>query len=199
MSARIGAWPLLAVALLAASCASMRSAYRAVDPGVRTIGNTYTVEPRVTWSRSFFSTISPRFEMWTIDGVGLETLRFYTGIPEGEPLISGGTNQERRPRFRAAMTTAEVSELVAETLFGSPYPPRNVRPAPFGGVDGFRFEVSYATTGGMKREAIVAGAVVDKRLHVIAYEGTALYHFAKYRDEAEHIVQSVRLKPAAAR
>ena len=91
----------------------------------------------------------------------------------------------------AAMTMPEVSEFVAESLFSSRFPPRNVRPAPFGSADGFRFEVSYAGTAGVKREAIVAGAVLDKRLHVIAYEGTALYHFGKYRHEVEHILRSV--------
>ena len=199
MSARARLWPLVVLALLPPGCASMRSGFRTVPPGVRTIGNAYTVEPSMTWSRSFLSTLNPRFEMWTIDGTGLETLRFYTGVPDGDPLISGGANQERRPRFRAAMTTAEVGEMVAESIFGSRYPPRNVRPAPFGGTDGFRFEVNYASTSGVKREALVAGAVLDKRLYVIVYEGTALYHFGKYRDEVEHILASVRLKPPATR
>jgi len=198
VSPRALVWPLVTLVLLAPGCASMRSRYRAVPPGVYTIGEAYTVEPRLTWSRSLLSTVGPRFELWTLDGTGLETLRFYKSIPEGEPLIAGA-NAAQRPRFRAAMTTAEVSELVAESLFGSAFPPRNVRPAPFGGADGFRFEVSYATAGGVKREAIVAGAVLDKRLHVIAYEGTALYHFGRYREEAEHILSSVRLRPRAAR
>lgn len=199
MSARARLWPLVVLALLAPGCASMRSGYRAVPPGVRAIGDAYTVEPGMTWSRPFLSTISRRFEMWTIDGTVLETLRFYTGIPDGEPLVSGGADQEQRPRFRTAMTTAEVSEMVADSIFGRRYPPRNVRPAPFGGASGFRFEVSYANATGVKREALVAGAVLDKRLHVICYEGTALYHFGKYREEVEHILASVRLKPPAAR
>src|SRR5262249_47275710 len=152
-----------------------------------------------TWSRSPFSGLSPRFEMWTIDGIALESLRFYSGVPDGDPLISGGANQERRPRFRTAMSTAEVTELVADSLFGSGYTLRNVRPAPVGAADGFRFEVGWAGTGGVKREALVAGALLDKRLHVIVYEGTALYHFGKYRAEAEHIMASVHLKLPAGR
>ena len=198
MSLRAGA-SLVALALLACGCASMRSTYRVVQPGIYTIGNTYTVAPQHTWSRSPLSGFSPRFEMWTIDGVGLESLRFYSGIADGEPLIAGGANDAQRPRFRASMTAAEISEIVAETLFGNRFPPRDVRPVSFGGTDGFRFEVSYATAGGVRREAMVAGSVVDKRLHVIAYEGTALYHFARYRAEAEHIMRSVRLKPTAPR
>jgi hypothetical protein len=196
MSLGVRAWPLIVLALLAPGCASLRSSYRAVSPGVHTIGNAYTVDPRITWSRTYMYGL---YEMWTVDGTGLETLRFYTGITDGQPILRGGANEAQRPRFRASMTAAEISDLVAASLFGSRYPPRDVRPAPFGGVDGFRFEVSYAVSGGVKREAIVTGAVVDKRLHVIAYEGTALYHFAKYREEAEHIVRSVRLRPTASR
>ena len=187
MSARAKVWPLVAITLVAGGCASMRSMYKLVEPGVRTMGDVYTAQPRMAWSVYR----SGKLETWTIDGFALETLRFFKGIDEGEPLIRGGANEERRARFHAAMTMPEVSEFVAESLFSSRFPPRNVRPAPFGSADGFRFEVSYAGTAGVKREAIVAGAVLDKRLHVIAYEGTALYHFGKYRHEVEHILRSV--------
>jgi len=196
VSARARGCVLAVLLLLAPGCASFKSSYRAVPPGSRTIGNTYTVEPRLTWSRWF---LIGRLELWTIDGIGLETLRFYSGVAAGETLVTGGTNPERRPRFRAGMTTAEISEMVVDSLFGSRFPPRNVRPAPFGSADGFRFEVSYAVASGVKREALVAGAVLDKKLYVIAYEGAALYHFGKYREEAEHILASVQLKTPAAR
>jgi hypothetical protein len=190
VSARAPVWPLVAITLVAGGCASMRSTYKLVEPGVRTMGDAYTVQPRMAWSVYR----SGKLETWTIDGFALETLRFFKGVDEGEPLIRGGANEALRARFHGAMTMAEVSEFVAESLFGSRFPPRNVRPAPFGGADGFRFEVSYGGAAGVKREAIVAGAVLDKRLHVIAYEGTALYHFGKYRDEVEHILGSVHLR-----
>jgi len=67
---------------------------------------------------------------WTIDGVVLQRLRFIGGIEDGQPLLASPTLVDRRPRFRTALTPPEVPELVAESLFGSLFPPRNVRPAP---------------------------------------------------------------------
>ncbi len=43
-------------------------------------------------------------------------------------------------------------------------------------------------------DALVAGAALKNRLHVIVYDGTSLYHFGKYRAEAERVIESVRLK-----
>ena len=46
----------------------------------------------------------------------------------------------------------------------------------------------------MNRRALVAGAVLKHRLHVIVYDGLALYHFGQYREEAERVIDSVSLE-----
>jgi hypothetical protein len=186
---------LVACALLAAGCGGL-GLYTLVEPRVRSMGGAYTVQPRLAWSTA---SLRDWPETWTIDGVALERLRFFTGLAEGQPLLGlqpAGT-ADPRARFSTAMTRPELAELVAESLFGSRYPPRHVRPARFGGAPGFRFEVSYATSDGVRREALVAGAVIRARLHVIVYDGTALYHFEKYRDEVERILESITLTAVA--
>ena len=45
----------------------------------------------------------------------------------------------------------------------------------------------------MKREPFVTGATVKGRLHVIVYEGTALYHFERYRPDVERLLESITL------
>ena len=126
--------------------------------------------------------------MWTIDGVVLHTLRFFKGIGDGEPMFAAPPGDERRPRFRIAMTTTEVARVT----------PKNLRPATFGTASGFRFEMNYFTRDGVHREALVAGAVFDRRLHVIVYDGTSLYHVGKYRADAERVIDSVKLKSGRA-
>jgi hypothetical protein len=187
-SAHLGA--LAACALLLGGCASL-GRYRLVEPGARAMAGAYTVQPALAWS----SIRSGKTELWTIDGLTLESLSFFTGIAEGESILGGRSVDDRRARFSASMTLPEVAELVADSLFGR-FPPRNVRPASFGGAPGFRFEVSYATRDGVQREALVAAAVLHKQLYVIAYSGTSLHHFARYRAQAEHVIDSVRLTGA---
>jgi len=188
-AAHLGA--LAACALLLGGCA-VASRYRLVEPGTRSMAGAYTVQPGLAWS----SIGAGKTEAWTIDGLALEGLRFYIGVAEGESILGG--DSVRRGRFSATMTLPEVAELVADSLFGR-FPPRNVRPARFGGAPGFRFEVSYATRDGVHREALVAAAVLHKHLYVIAYTGTSLHHFTRYRDEAEHVIDSVRLTGALPR
>ncbi len=190
-SARLGA--LATCALLLGGCASP-SRYRLVEPGARSTAGAYTVQPGLAWS----SIGAGKVETWTIDGLSLESLRFFTGIAEGESILGGRAAEDRRARFSTSMTLPEVAEFVADSLFGR-FPPRNVRPARFGGAPGFRFEVSYTTRDGVHREALVAATVLQKQLYVIAYTGTSLHHFARYRDEAEHVIDSVRLTGASAR
>lgn len=179
---------ILALSVLVGSGCAPFTLYKLVEPRERSIAGAYTVQPRLAWS----SVAGGQVETWTIDGVALERLRFFSGIAEGQSLL-GGDVGGRRPRFLPSLTRPEVAELVADSLFGSRFPARHVRPAAFGGAPGFRFELRYATNDGVKREAIVVGAVLQGRLHVIVYEGTALYHFDKYRDEVEQIIGSIRL------
>jgi hypothetical protein len=180
---------LAALAVVTPGCATI-SVYSKIEPRAHTIGGAYTVEPRLAWS----AVPGRRQDTWTIDGFRLESLRFFKGVAEGESLTGDGAPEARRPRFRTAMTPSELTEFVAESLYGSRYPPRRVRPAPFGGAPGFRFEVSYITRDGVEREGLVAGAVLQNQLHVIAYDGTALHHFARYREEVEAILATIRLR-----
>jgi hypothetical protein len=45
----------------------------------------------------------------------------------------------------------------------------------------------------VKREALVTGATVKGWLHVIVYEGSALYHFERYRPDVERLLESIAL------
>jgi len=175
--------------LLAAGCAPL-GAYRLVESRPNVIGGVYTVRPRLAWATAARGR-GP--EAWTIDGVLLERLQFFTGIEDGQSLLK--TTGDTRPRFSLAMTRREVAEFVADSLVGSRFPPRHVRPARFGDGPGFRFELSYATDDGVRRESLVIGAVIGGRLEVVQYDGTALFHFERYRDEAEAIIASITLLP----
>jgi hypothetical protein len=182
----------LAATVLAVTGCAVAGRYRLVDAPARDMAGAYTVEPGRAWS----SYETGKVETWTIDGPALGRLRFFRGIADGESLLGAAAGPGRSPRFRAGMAPIEIVELVVDTLYGSRHAPRRVRPAPFGGAPGFRFEMSYASDDGVRREAMVAGAVLDRTLHLIVYDGTALHHFERYRADAERVLASVRLRGA---
>ena len=184
--ARLGI--LATCALLVSSCAQP-SLYKRVEPRARAIGGVYTVQPGLAWS----SLGSGKLETWTIDGVALERLRFFTDIADGQSLLGSGAPNDLRPRLRTSLTTPEIVEFVADSLFGNHFTPRHVRPVPFGNATGFRFEGRYAASDRVVRDVLVAGALFQGRLHLIVYDGTALHHFGLYRDEVDRIIASVRM------
>ena len=71
---------VLAVAVLG-SCAP---SFSLVEPGRRQIADLYTVEPQIAWS----SMTEDKVEFWTVDGAGLEAVRFITGLSEGDSLYT---------------------------------------------------------------------------------------------------------------
>jgi hypothetical protein len=167
------------------------AAYTLVEPRRVRIAETYSVEPQIAWS----AVASGKIEAWTVDGFFLQAVRFYRGIEDGEPLVPGGPDEPRRPRFRAAMAPTEIVELFVDTFSrAARIEVRDLRPAPFGTAPGFRFEGSWVTARGLEREITAAGAVLHGRLHLIVYEGAALHHFGKHRDDVERLIRSVRLE-----
>jgi hypothetical protein len=185
---------LCALAVVAAATASGCAhtglgIYQLVEPGVRSMDGEYTIKSQRSWSK----TDSGKIETWTIDGFALEQLRFFKGIADGESMLLGRMPMESQARYRAAMTPMEITELIMDSLFGSQFSAKAARPSPFGRAPGFRFEVSYWSADGTRRDALVAGAALKNRLQVIVYDGVSLYYFDKYRQEVESMLESIVL------
>jgi len=97
----------------------------------------------------------------------------------------------------ASAGVSSIMELVVDTwsLFGaSKIQATGLRPAKFGSVDGFRFDLALVWADGVEARATVAGAVVKKRLQVIVYSGTRLYYFEKHRPTVDRLLDSIRVE-----
>ena len=66
------------VVLLLANC----SVYKLVPPGKIKIGNAFSAQPQIAWSKYEFG----KNESWTIDGLALQSLQFTKGLEDGETL-----------------------------------------------------------------------------------------------------------------
>jgi hypothetical protein len=175
------------VALLVSGCA----AYTLVEPRPVTIAGVLVVEPQIAWS----SISSAEWETWTVDGTSLQALQFRTGLAPGDRLFSRGS--DKRPRFRTDMTPTEVMEFFVDSMADAGAQQINatgLRPVPFAGTDGFRFEWTLATRQGLAKRGFTVGAIVKDKLYLVAYSGAADHYYAKHVDDAERVVRSARLK-----
>lgn len=188
--------------LLLLPLAGCAVAYALVEPERVSIGEAFTVEPRMAWNRIGETLAKGPVVVWTAEGPQLDSLYFFPGVEDGEPLLeavgqpgrAAAGETDALPRFRRDMSANAIMELFEATmvrLTGSVVAAStNLRPVQFAGVPGFRFDFGYTTKDELERSGFVVGAVRDEKLYMIFFQGTRIYHFGKYREEAEHIIAS---------
>lgn len=182
---------VIALCFILAGCATI-STYKLVEPHEVEICDLYSVRPTIQWSEAKKGDV----RLWTVDGVDLESIRFISGIQEGVPIIDMAEEKRETP-FRPDMTETELVDAIVDafSLQGAQQVrPRNLRPAPFGSEEGYRFELSYLDADGLEKEGIVAGAVVDDSLYIIVYTGAKIHYFPKYEAEVENILRSIHVR-----
>lgn len=189
--------------------------YTAVPAERRAIADLYSVKSSVAWSQADEGGI----QVWTIDGPLLEALRFVT-LSDGDTLFRTSDKEAKVPRFRNHMTPNEVVEFFVASLKsvsggvdthqlakGMVHPAgiragsinaatidvKNLRPADFGRLPGFRFDFSFLSKEGLERQGIAFGSIHEGKLLLMVYTGTREYYFEKHRQEVETIFSSVQL------
>jgi len=202
---------LLIVLLFIGGCTQ----YTAVPAERRAIGSLYSVKSNVAWSQAD----EGGMQLWTIDGPLLEALRFVT-LNDGDTLFQTSDKEAKLPRFRAHMTPTEVVEFFVASLKsvsggvdthqlskGMVQPAqiragsinaasidvKNLRPADFGRLPGFRFDFSYLSKEGLERQGIAFGSIHEGKLLLMVYSGTREYYFDKHKQDAEAIFSSVEV------
>jgi len=187
----------------------------AVPAERRAIGSLYSVKSNVAWSQADEGGI----QLWTIDGPLLEALRFLM-LNDGDTLFLSTDKDATLPRFRAHMTPNEVMEFFVASLKsvsggvdthqlakGMVHPAgiragsinaasidvKNLRPADFGRLPGFRFDFSFLSKEGLERQGVALGSIHEGKLLLMAYPVTREYCFDKHKQDAETIFSSVEL------
>ena len=186
------------VLCLGASVLGACGGYRLVEPERRPVGSLYTVEPQIAWS----ARTRDEVEIWTVDGEGLAAVYFVDGIKDGDAIFPKRFLKARevQPEFRAEMTEIEVMEFVTDTMAETGLQrieTRALRPARFGALDGYRYELSCLSPNGLEMEGLVIGAVEPHedgaRLHLIIYLGARAHYFPIYREVVERLIESLEM------
>jgi hypothetical protein len=159
--------------LLLAGCTTMER----VEPGSFTIREKLRVTADARWNR-----VEPApedTEVWTADGMALDTLVFYVVEP-GETLGAAGAPD--MPRWQTWMSPHDIVELyeAVVTQEGSVFRLERLAPARFGGRDGFLFEHTTATREGPLLGGLAYGAVAGGKLYFMSYTAPRSYFFDRH-------------------
>ncbi|MDX1374304.1 MAG: hypothetical protein R3357_02000 [Burkholderiales bacterium] len=194
---------LCALALLA-GCATP---YSLVEPKRQTVAGVISVQPGMKWNRMGISNYEGHVEAWTLDGPVLNTLLFFTGVPDGEPLFvrrsENSARVEKPPVFRSTMNPLEIQELLEATVarfFDTTLAEsRSLRAQTIANGHGFRFETRLVGRDEVERRGVFVGTVQKGKLYGAWFQGAKLHYFERYLPEFDHIVASAKLVGEAAR
>ena len=181
--------------------------YTLVNPERQTVAGVISVAPGMKWNKVGLTDFQGNVEVWTLDGPVLNTLVFFTGVPDGEPLFTrqstAGKPAEKPAVFRSTMNAIEVQELLEATVaryFGTTLAEgRNLKPVSIAAGQGFRFETRLVGKDEVERDGVFAGTIRNGKLYGAWFQGAKLHYFARYLPEFDRLVDSAELVGEAAR
>ena len=188
---------IVAIALLLLTLAGC-VAIAKVETGEITIGERLLVTIDSAWNRINAPNMGPA-QIWTMEGLPVDELRFYSGIKNGEAIHprGAGGSQQKVFAFRSSMQPDEIAALFEGMLTrdGSRFKLVKLEPALFGGIKGFRF--GYALTrriDSVQLSGIGYGAVSKGELFAIVYMAPQLAFFARHVGRVEQLSRSARVR-----
>jgi hypothetical protein len=183
--------PSALIALAALAWLAACSVYSTVGLERRKIADFYTVAPQIEWNRY----TDGKIEVWTIDGMDLDSLHFTQALGDGDALylIQG---REEVPRFRHNLSESEVMEFVVDSFTaagGQRVEARNLAPAPFGPLPGFHFDFTFQTASGLDKLGTVIGTMKEGKLYLILFTGAAQHYFPKHKPSVDALFASIQI------
>lgn len=160
------------------------------------VGNGVSVTSEIAWAKQAWPNVSGT--VWTADGVELDAVMFFTGVQAGKPLIKPDAVRSKELRvYKTDMIPDDVMELLSSN-FGhigfQQIKTSNLRPAPFGAAQGFRFDIDFLTGAGLKMKGETIAAQRDKTLDLILYIAPEEYYYERYAPTVEKLFGSIGTK-----
>ncbi len=185
---------MLAFSLLLAACAAPVTR---VEVGEVTVGKRMAVKVDAAWNQ-FGGGLTAGIPTWTMEGITIDALRFYTDVKDGQTFGPANPPKGRQPLiFKAAMQPADIGALFQslQTQDGSSFTLDKLEPTEFLGGTGFRFEYStIRKVDEVPLKGVAYGRVRDGELFLVSYSAPRLVFFPRYQSRVESLIRSVSLR-----
>ena len=196
MMSRVRCW--LSVLMVVAICGGCAIPLQ-VQEGESTVGGVMLVTADPGWNH--LVVVDRPWTAWTHDGSVIDELRFWAGMPHGQP-IAPTDNREQRPlNFRSTMRPHELVALFTslQARDGSAVTLEKMEPAQFVGVQGVRFRFSVLrSSDDLRLSAVGWAAVRGEQLYAMTFVAPRLEFFARHEAQVERIARSARAKSIGA-
>jgi hypothetical protein len=186
---------LLVMMAMLAGCVSVTKG----ETGSRAVGNRMTVHLEGPWNHINVPGMGPA-ETWTMDGLMVDRLMFYSGIRDGQvvhPEVGPGNQKLKSFSFKSSMQPDEIVAMFEGMLTrdGSTFKLSRLEPAGFGGLKGFRFEYFVTRkSDNVQLSGFGYSAVSKGELFAVLYMAPRLGFYPRHAGHAEKIGQSAVIK-----
>lgn len=191
---------LIGILLCVLLGACVSPAFTLVGNGGTRVRDALEVQGDSSWNR-FQPPLSPRMEIWTRHGLGLDTVHFIAGLPDGRGIEGKEQTSEGQHRvFRAGMSPEEVVGWVEHLLVGSggSFTLERLEPATVDGVRGFRFDYTLVNRQEeLERRGFGQGAIKDGKLYLLLFQAPKGRYFDRAQAQVRAMADSMKiLSPA---
>lgn len=188
--------PLFAIllAILVAGCATVSK----VERGNQVVADRLVVTLDGPWNK-FENIAGFTVPTWTVEGITVDRLQFFTAIKDGDPLMrpAGDAAGKRPLTFRSSMQPHEVAALFQSMLTadGSTFTLTRLEPTQFLGGDGFRFYFSVVRRiDDVRLSGLCYARIVNGQLFAVLYTAPRLGFYPRYQGQVEKMAQTATLR-----
>ena len=153
----------------------------------------YVFDPQISWNA--FKSQNDEREIWTLDGLALNTLLLVKGLEEGDTLFEQTKDDNKAPKFRTAMRPHEVGEFITDSLAqGGAHNIRtfDLRPAKIGSVEALRFSFEFLQENDLEVNGDALAWIDGGKFYALIFQGASIYYYPNYKDSVERLMASVR-------
>ncbi|MBS0211997.1 MAG: hypothetical protein JSR26_02290 [Proteobacteria bacterium] len=144
-------------------------------------------------------------EIWTIDGMALNSLSIFSGIADGQHVFMLGRARSSRPDgpwFRSGMRPEEIRDIVVAAMIRQDMlnvTASNLRPQRFGDaasgyVDGLRFDFTAVSSGGLIYKGTVAAAQRNGKLDLLLWKAPSEYYYDRDAAAVNRMLDGIRFR-----
>ena len=131
----------------------------------------------------------------TVDGPQLNQVLLIEQLADGASLIVTAGADDPAPVFRTGMTELDVVEFLTDSLSAlglEDVAARNIRPAPFAGAAGVRFQFTARRANGLAVRGAAAASSAGDSLDGLVFLAPAEHYFSHYQGDVEAMFDTAR-------
>ena len=190
---------ILTLCLMLGGCVSTQFAL--VDNGRVAVNDLSLATNDLGWNKApqiVTGYLHPNSELWTRDGILLDRLYIISGVENGGTLFKSASDDLVYPEFRQGMLPNEIVELL-EGSFGKLLGPETLiessglRPHRLGDQRAVMVDISLTASEQPTFNGRALAFVANDKLYVVTFMATEIHYFDKHWQEAEAVLNSVRL------